>query len=1034
MKSANSELKDQRETQVIEVNVKNFSTWFSKEIPDNQELIQEFFNQKDPDKKFNNKEKYLYLDLMDKFPNKQIFYHFSEDCTVADLKKRCAEFETTQGMQFDGTGKVQVPKQTSSKTPKTQSTQESIKAPDIKKITPAELKYSYHKGDIKEKNEAAYRYPKVHEIHINDPHDTDYANMDADLGVTLREVTNYSIDFETHGCDLFLMSQQKSGYYKKSDQNNLYLYKNEKEQFVFRIQDSVFNLEIPQSIKDKKEFKFEQPEIKPIKCENLEICTTVLGMTSKAGHTQTNDQKKTLISATQLTGKSDNKYQEDIAMAFTFNQDTSDFSSSDWDELQTNIYKKLNQKISNNKQFDNSGACLTTAIIANDEIHIANAGDCVVVEVTVDGNNVSSRMLNRRHNVDIVYSSKNSDGLLTSEDKEFYTKEYARIQPSVLWPEKIDENPTRIEIQSLPGENQNQQHSFMLFSINNQNKLSVIIDFAQNNNKATLVKCLDGNTEKYYIIGNKTKWETKEILPEEQNAIENLEFPSIAHSRTIPHNNKKLPTALIDLLRNNHAHPFGLQPTRSIGDKYYQNSIDGTEIGTTAEPDCTHTKITEKQTYLFICSDGAIDHGLNLKEIGNIVKECHDKGESVDEMSQQIAVGAYFRKTTDNITVNGVNVTEIQKQQTLELSKEGMNKPRIMIGADGHGGDGAVHYVENNFQTVFEQEVILRRTFLMTPAEKQLLTFIKTMPSAIREQYLRMIRTEKDLSALSTLQVYNGLENNPCTVCNDLTNDVKRITQAWFAKTDSFGKKTNREKFRELLDQCVVPNDENACQIMTKDATTIKFYLIKKDKKVKSSFATFYRNANDKIKRKINNIFNELSDQLQDAKQNNTPEGNFMNLMEIATKTNAKPEAVEGLKTMNYFIQSDPHLSSTVKKYQVFSRAYEMIDNDIVNKKTSHSRIRKYQNYISKNLTTINETGDNALDVLLKTMRLALAVVAVGFSFGLATYSSTVQKSLGIFGSHRKSKTLARNLLRQKEQEDHEPETKKPIFPWLFIN
>ncbi len=97
---------------------------------------------------------------------------------------------------------------------------------------------------------------------------------------------------EAEGCELFLMSPSASGDYKKSDPNHLYLYKNDKEQICFRIEDSVFNLEIPQSIIDKKEFKFEQPEIKPDKCENLEICTTVLGMTSKAGHTQAQNQKQ----------------------------------------------------------------------------------------------------------------------------------------------------------------------------------------------------------------------------------------------------------------------------------------------------------------------------------------------------------------------------------------------------------------------------------------------------------------------------------------------------------------------------------------------------------------------------------------------------------------------------------------------------------------------------------------------------------------------------------------------------------------------
>jgi len=109
-----------------------------------------------------------------------------------------------------------------------------------------------------------------------------YDKNDKGLGTSCNKVVK---GVDVTGCDLFLMSRPTSGDYKKSDQNHLYLYKNEKEQIFYRIQDSVFNLEIPQSIKGKKEFKFEQSEIKPVKCENLEICTTVLGMTSKAGHT-----------------------------------------------------------------------------------------------------------------------------------------------------------------------------------------------------------------------------------------------------------------------------------------------------------------------------------------------------------------------------------------------------------------------------------------------------------------------------------------------------------------------------------------------------------------------------------------------------------------------------------------------------------------------------------------------------------------------------------------------------------------------------
>jgi len=102
-------------------------------------------------------------------------------------------------------------------------------------------------------------------------------------------------------CDLFLMSPPTSGDYKKSDQNHLYLYKNEKEQIFYRIQDSVFKLEIPQSIKGKKEFKFEQSEIKPVKCENLEICTTVLGMTSKARHTHQTKSESYKFNGTDFT-------------------------------------------------------------------------------------------------------------------------------------------------------------------------------------------------------------------------------------------------------------------------------------------------------------------------------------------------------------------------------------------------------------------------------------------------------------------------------------------------------------------------------------------------------------------------------------------------------------------------------------------------------------------------------------------------------------------------------------------------------------
>jgi len=201
-------------------------------------------------------------------------------------------------------------------------------------------------------------------------------------------------------CDLFLMSPPTSGDYKKLDQNHLYLYKNEKEQIFYRIQDSVFKLEIRQSIKGKKEFKFEQSEINPVKCENLEICTTVLVMTSKAGHTQINMPTNNKHRNSQNTHTSDqNKHSGNhgsIQSVTKYKKNPIDNTIDKITPQTPLVIKKLTQPDSNfchQEAIAAREAKLHAKEISNDGYVMENAGDQNLMKYLANKNMTSLTLI-----------------------------------------------------------------------------------------------------------------------------------------------------------------------------------------------------------------------------------------------------------------------------------------------------------------------------------------------------------------------------------------------------------------------------------------------------------------------------------------------------------------------------------------------------------------------------------------------------------------------------------------------------------------